>query len=74
VLLLLVPAAEGKLQLAIGILMQGTFVFSLHAVLIAAATEIADESMQSTTVSLIYAASFVGAVPPTLASSQTRMD
>ena len=67
VLLLLVPAANGKLQLAIVVVLLGTFLFSLHAILIAAATEIAGESMQSTTVSLIYAASFVGALSPTLA-------
>jgi predicted MFS family arabinose efflux permease len=67
VLLLLIPAANGKLQLAIVIVLLGTFLFSLQSILIAAATEIAGESMQSTTVSLIYAASFVGALSPTLA-------
>ena len=67
VLLLLVPAADGKLQLAVVILLLGTFLFSLHSILIAAATTIAGESMQATTVSLIYAASFVGALSPTLA-------
>jgi MFS family permease len=67
VLLALIPAASGKLQLAIVILLLGTFLFSLHAILIAAAAELAGEAMQSTTVSLIYAASFVGALAPTLA-------
>jgi FSR family fosmidomycin resistance protein-like MFS transporter len=67
VLLALIPAASGKLQLAIVILLLGTFLFSLHAILIAAAAELAGEAMQSTTVSLIYAASFVGALAPTIA-------
>jgi MFS family permease len=66
-LLLLVPAADGKVQLAIVILLLGTFLFSLHAILIAAAAEMAGESMQATTVSLIYSASFVGALAPTIA-------
>jgi predicted MFS family arabinose efflux permease len=67
VLLALIPAASGKFQLAIVILLLGTFLFSLHAILIAAAAELAGETMQATTVSLIYAASFVGALAPTLA-------
>jgi MFS family permease len=67
VLLALIPAADGKVQLAIVVLLLGTFLFSLHAILIAAATELAGEAMQSTTVSLIYAASFVGALAPTIA-------
>ena len=67
VLLALIPAASGKLELAIVVLLLGTFLFSLHAILIAAAAELAGEAMQSTTVSLIYAASFVGALAPTIA-------
>ena len=70
-LLLLVPIADGKLQLGIVVLLLGTFLFSLHAILIASATELADESMQATTVSLIYAASFVGALAPTVAGVLT---
>jgi MFS family permease len=66
-LLALVPAADGKLQLAIVVLLLGTFLFSLHAILIASASELAGEAMQSTVVSLIYAASFVGALAPTVA-------
>jgi MFS transporter, FSR family, fosmidomycin resistance protein len=66
-LLLLIPAADGKLQLAIVVVLLGTFLFSLHAILISAATELAGEAMQSTAVSLIYAASFVGALSPTVA-------
>ena len=67
VLLALIPLADGKIQLAIVILLLGTFLFSLHAILIAAAAELAGEEMQATTVSLIYAASFVGALAPTMA-------
>ena len=66
-LLALIPAADGKLQLAIVVLFLGTFLFSLHAILIAAATELAGDAVQSTVVSLIYAASFVGALAPTVA-------
>jgi FSR family fosmidomycin resistance protein-like MFS transporter len=66
-LLLLVPAADGKVQLGIVILALGTFFFSLHAILIAAATELTEPSMQSTIVSLIYASGFIGALSPTLA-------
>jgi MFS transporter, FSR family, fosmidomycin resistance protein len=66
-LLLLIPAADGKLQLAVVIVLLGTFLFSLHAILISAATELAGPAMQATTVSLIYAASFVGALAPTFA-------
>jgi MFS family permease len=67
VLLALIPLADGKLQLAIVILLLGTFLFSLHAILIASAAEMAGEAMQATTVSLIYSASFVGALAPTIA-------
>jgi predicted MFS family arabinose efflux permease len=66
-LLLLIPAADGKLELAVVILLLGTFLFSLHAILISAASELVEQSMQSTIVSLIYASSFVGALSPTLA-------
>ena len=66
-LLLLIPVADGKLQLAIVILLLGTFLFSLHAILISAASELTEQSMQSTIVSLIYASSFVGALSPTMA-------
>jgi len=67
ILLLLIPLADGKLQLGIVILLLGTFFFSLHAILIAAASELTEPSMQSTIVSLIYASGFIGALSPTLA-------
>ena len=66
-LLLLVPVAEGKLQLALVILALGAFLFSLHAILLSAAAELVSEEMQSTAVSLIYASSFIGALAPTVA-------
>jgi MFS family permease len=67
VCLLLIPAAEGKVQLAIVILAMGAFVFSLHAILLSAAAELVSQEMQATSVSLIYASSFIGALSPTLA-------
>jgi MFS family permease len=66
-LLLIVPLADGKAQLAVVILLLGCFLFSLHALLISAAIELAGREVQSTTVSLIYASSFIGALAPTIA-------
>jgi FSR family fosmidomycin resistance protein-like MFS transporter len=66
-LLLIVPLAEGKLQLAIVILALGAFLFSLHAILISAAAELAGDEVQSTIVSLIFAAGFLGSLAPTIA-------
>ena len=66
-LFLLVPIADGKVELAFVILALGAFLFSLHAILIAAAAELVPEDMQSTVVSLIYASSFIGALAPTVA-------
>jgi MFS family permease len=71
IVLTLIPVADGKVQLAIVVLLLGTFLFSLHSILIASAAEFAGESMQATTVSLIYAASFVGALAPTVAGVLT---
>lgn len=66
-LLLLVPLAEGQVQLALVILALGAFLFSLHAILLATAAELVSEEMQATAVSLIYASSFIGALAPTVA-------
>ncbi len=67
-LLVLVPATGGnKVELALVVLGLGAFLFSLHAILISAATELAGEEMQSTTVSLVYAAGFLGSLAPTAA-------
>lgn len=66
-LFLLVPLADGKLQLAVVILAMGAFLFSLHAILISTAAELVSEEMHSTVVSLVYASSFIGALAPTFA-------
>jgi predicted MFS family arabinose efflux permease len=66
-LLMVIPLADGKVQLAVVILALGAFLFSLHAILISAAVELAGEEMQATTVSLIYASSFIGSLAPTMA-------
>jgi predicted MFS family arabinose efflux permease len=64
---LLIPLAEGKIQLALVVLLLGAFLFSLQAILISAAAELVPEDMQSTAVSLIFASSFLGALAPTIA-------
>jgi predicted MFS family arabinose efflux permease len=67
-LLWLVPAAgDSRIELALVVLALGAFLFSLHAILISAATELAGQEMQSTMVSLIYAAGFIGSLAPTAA-------
>ena len=66
-LLLAIPLADGKAQLAIVILALGAFLFSLHAILLSAAAELVGENMQATVVSLIYASSFIGSLAPTFA-------
>jgi MFS family permease len=66
-LLFIIPFADSKLQLAVVILILGGFLFSLHAILISAAAELASEEMQSTIVSLIYASGFLGSLAPTIA-------
>jgi MFS family permease len=64
---LLVPLADGKIELALVVLLLGAFLFSLQAILISAAAELVPEDMQSTAVSLIFASSFLGALAPTIA-------
>ncbi len=83
-LLLSLALVEGRLEFALAILAIGTFLFSLHAIIISAAMEAAGDrehaatlagaatavpgsDMHATIVSLIYGASFVGALAPTLA-------
>src|SRR5204863_1858124 len=63
----LIPLADGKLQLAIVMLILGFFVFSMQSILTSAAVEVAGEELQSTVVSLIYASSFIGSLSPTIA-------
>ena len=45
----------------------GAFVYSLHTIFIAAAMDVAKGKAQSTVVSLIYGASFLGTVSPIFA-------
>jgi MFS transporter, FSR family, fosmidomycin resistance protein len=63
----LIPLADGKLQLAVVMLILGFFVFSMQSILTSAAVEVAGEELQSTVVSLIYASSFIGSLSPTIA-------
>ena len=59
--------ADPGVELVLTILAMGAFLYSLHAIFIAAAMDIAGGEVQSTVVSLIYGASFLGAVSPILA-------
>ena len=45
----------------------GAFLYALHAIYIAAAMDVAEGEAQSTVVSLIYGASFLGALSPFIA-------
>ena len=51
----------------LNILFMGAFVYSLHTIFIAAAMDVALGKAQSTVVSLIYGASFIGTVSPIIA-------
>ena len=53
--------------LTITIMAMGTVLYALHAIFIAAAIEAAEGAVQSTIVSLIYGASFIGTLSPVLA-------
>ena len=55
------------IQFGIIALAMGAFLYALHAIYIAAAMEVAQGEAQSTVVSLIYGASFLGAFSPFLA-------
>ena len=59
-------ADEGA-QLVLTILALGAFLYSLHTIFIAAAMDVSRGEVQSTVVSLIYSAGFVGTVAPILA-------
>ena len=54
-------------QLVINILLMGAFVYSLHTIFIAAAMDVSQGRAQSTVVSLIYGASFIGTISPIIA-------
>ena len=59
--------ADPGAQLILTILAVGAFLYSLHTIFIAAAMDVSGGEVQSTVVSLIYAAGFIGAVSPILA-------
>ena len=54
-------------QLVLNVLAMGAFVYSLHTIFIAAAMDVSKGKAQSTVVSLIYGASFLGTVSPIIA-------
>ncbi len=59
-------ASDGP-QLALTVLAMGAFLYSLHTIYIASAIDVARGRAQSTVVSLIYGASFLGAFSPWVA-------
>ena len=62
-----VSVALPGIQFGIIGLAMGAFIYALHAIYIAAAVDVAQGESQSTVVSLIYGASFLGAFSPFLA-------
>ncbi|MDP6512513.1 MAG: MFS transporter [SAR202 cluster bacterium] len=59
--------ADPGWQLILTVIALGTFLYSLHTIFIAAAMDVAGEEVQSTVVSLIYGASFLGTLSPVFA-------
>ena len=59
--------AEPGAQLVLTIIALGAFLYSLHTIFIAAAMDVAGGEVQSTVVSLIYGASFLGTFSPVFA-------
>ena len=59
--------ANSGVQLALTVVARGAFIFSLHHILVATATDYAPGRLQSTVVSLIYGAGFLGTFSPYLA-------
>jgi sugar phosphate permease len=70
-ILAIIPLADGKAQVAVVILALGIFVFSMQSILTSAAIELTGEAVSSTATSLIYAASFLGSLAPTVAGVLT---
>ena len=66
-LFLALAGAGSEVRLLLTILALGAFLYSLHTIFIAAAMDIAGGEIQSTVVSLIYGASFLGTVSPIVA-------
>ena len=76
-LCLALSQADPGPQLVLTILAMGAFLYSLHTIFIAAAMDVSGGEVQSTVVSLIYGASFLGTLSPFLAgvivdASETR--
>lgn len=61
--------ADPGVQLILLVLALGAFLYSLHTIFIAAAMDIAGGEVQSTVVSLIYGASFLGIIAPVMAGA-----
>ena len=59
--------ANSEVLLILTILAMGAFLYSLHTIYIASAMDVAEGQAQSTVVSLIYGASFLGAFSPWVA-------
>ena len=59
--------ADPGVQLVLTVLAMGAFLYSLHTIFIAAAMDVAGGEVQSTVVSLIYGASFLGTASPIVA-------
>ena len=59
--------ASDDYQLILNVLAMGAFVYSLHTIFIAAAMDVSGGKAQSTVVSLIYGASFLGTISPIFA-------
>jgi FSR family fosmidomycin resistance protein-like MFS transporter len=66
-LCILLRFAEGEAALVLTVVALGAFLYSLHSIFISAAIGVVGESSQATTVSLIYAASFLGTLSPIVA-------
>ncbi len=61
--------ADDGAQLVLTVLAMGAFHYSLHAIFIASAMDVARGQVQSTVVSLIYGAGFLGTVSPVIAGA-----
>ena len=61
--------ADPGVQLTLTILAMGAFHYSVHVIFIAAAMDIAEGKVQSTVVSLIYGAGFLGTLSPVFAGA-----
>ena len=68
-LFLALTGADTGLQLLLTVLAMGAFLYTLHAIFVAAAIDVAGDEIQATVVSLIYGASFLGTVSPIIAGA-----